>query len=244
MLASNVLFYLGLLEVLPPIAIQWGLYSGLYLVVSLILLMGRRVIPFFIEKGVDEQATIKNWKWLDISSLFLFLIFVVVEVFFSKPVFSQSLAAILFVLHSIRLWGWYAKGIWEKPLLWILYIGYSFIVLGFGLKAISAWLVMSPWISVHAFAVGGIGLITVGMMSRVALGHTGRNVFEPPAILSKLFVLLIIAAVLRILFPIALPELHLWWVGLSQAFWISGFALFAFTYAPMLIKARIDGRFG
>lgn len=52
MTASNLLFYLGLLKILPVITVQWGLYSGLYLVVSLITLMGRRVIPFFIEKGV------------------------------------------------------------------------------------------------------------------------------------------------------------------------------------------------
>ncbi len=244
MLLSNALFYLGLLEILPPVAIHWGLYSGLYLIVSLIMLMGRRVIPFFIEKGVDEDAEIKNWKWLDISSLFIFLVFVVVEVFFSQAVLSQSLATILFILHGIRLWGWYTKGIWKKPLLWVLYIGYSFIVLGFGLKALSAIVTLSPWISLHAFAAGGIGIITAGMMSRVALGHTGRSVFDPPAILSKIFILLILAAVLRVIFPAIFPALQSWWIGLSQLFWVIGFGLFSFTYFPMLLKPRVDNRFG
>ncbi len=244
MTASNLLFYLGLLKILPVITVQWGLYSGLYLVVSLITLMGRRVIPFFIEKGVDENVTIKNWKWLDISSLLLFLVFIVIEVFLSQAVLSAALAGLLFILHSIRLWVWYAKGIWKKTLLWVLYLGYAFIVLGFALKAVSIWLSLSPWIPLHAFATGGIGIITTGMMSRVALGHTGRNVFNPPAVLSKVFIMLIIAATLRVIFPVILPSLHIWWIGLSQFFWIIGFGLFAITYAPMLIKPRIDGRFG
>jgi uncharacterized protein involved in response to NO len=144
MTASNLLFYLGLLEILPTDAIYWGLYSGFYFVIALIMLLGRRVIPFFIEKGIDEQATIQNWKWLDISSFLVFLIFVIADVFLKQAMLASVLAAILFVLHSIRLWGWHAKGIWQKPLLWVLYIGYSFIVLGFGLKAITLWVGLSP----------------------------------------------------------------------------------------------------
>ena len=244
MMASNILFYLGLLQVLPAISIQWGLYSGFYLVISLILLMGRRVIPFFIEKGVNENISLKNWKWLDISSLLLFLAFIIMEVFLNQPVFSAVLAGLLFILHSIRLWGWYAKGIWKKPLLWVLYVGYGFMVLGFALKAASLWLSLSPWIPLHAFAAGGIGMVTIGMMSRVSLGHTGRNVFSPPPLLSTVFILLTIAVIWRVVFPVLLPGLHVWWIGLSQFFWITAFSLFVFIYAPMLLKTRVDGRFG
>jgi len=105
-------------------------------------------------------------------------------------------------------------------------------------------LALSPWIALHAFTVGGIGIVTAGMMSRVALGHTGRNVFDPPSVLSKVFGLLVLGAILRVLFPIVLPELHVWWIGLSQLCWIIGFGWFGFIYAPMLVKARIDNKFG
>ena len=226
---ANLVFYLGMLNVLPPEAIQWGLYSGLYLVISLIMLMGRRVIPFFIEKGVDEEVTLKNWHWLDISSLFLFLAFVIIEVFFSYPLISRGLAAILFILHALRLWGWYTRGIWSKPLLWVLYLGYGFIVAGFALYALSGWLAISAWLPLHAFAAGGIGIITAGMMSRVALGHTGRNVFAPPGILPLIFVLLIIAALVRVFLPLIAPGLYLWWIAIAQGLWILGFGLFVVT---------------
>ena len=51
--------------------LNYGLYASLYLILSLIFMMARRVIPFFIEKGVDESFTPTNKHWLDISSLFL-----------------------------------------------------------------------------------------------------------------------------------------------------------------------------
>lgn len=159
LMCSNALFYLGLLKVLPAEAINWGLYSGFYMIISLILLMGRRLIPFFIEKGVDEDVKLENWKWLDLSSLFLFLAFVIIEVFFHYSLVSELLAALLFALHSLRMWGWYTKGIWAKPLLWVLYIGYAFIVVGFGLKALTSVLDISSWLALHVFSVGGIGMI-------------------------------------------------------------------------------------
>jgi uncharacterized protein involved in response to NO len=81
-------------------------------------------------------------------------------------------------------------------------------------------------------------------MCRVTLGHTGRNVYEPPAILTTVFSLLIAGAVIRVIFPLLFPGYYVWLIAAAQICWISGFALFVFTYAPMLIKPRIDGRFG
>lgn len=241
---ANLSMYLGLLQIMPAQAMHWGLYSGLYLIVSLVMMLGRRVIPFFIEKGVDESIKVKNWKWLDLSSLVIFLLFLVVEVFTPWSGLSAALAAVLFILHSIRMRGWYTDGLWSKPLLWVLYVGYGFIVLGFALHALSLFIPFSPWLATHAFAVGGVGVVTAGMMCRVSLGHTGRNVFQPPAMVSAIFVLLVASAVTRVLFPLVLPGLHLWWIGISQSLWIAGFGLFTVAYAPMLISSRVDGRFG
>lgn len=242
MMACNALFYLGLLQLTSAATLYWGLYGGFYLVISLIMMMGRRVIPFFIEKGVDEDIKLTNWKWLDISSLVLFLCFIVAKVFVQNPQYSSLIAAALFVLHTIRLIHWYAPGIWSKPLLWVLYVGYSFIVMGFGLEAIGIWLELSPWLSIHAFGAGGIGLITIGMMSRVSLGHTGRSIFDPHPFLFIVFLLLALGAVFRVILPLVLPELYSGLVGLAQVYWILGFALFIWIYAPILTSKEADGR--
>ncbi len=243
LLAGNVMFYLGLLKVLDN-GVQWGIYTGLYIIISLIMLMGRRVIPFFIEKGVGYDVVIKNYRWLDLSSLVLMLIFIIVEVFVVMPEWATIVAAILAVLHAIRLWGWYAQGIWKKPLIWVLYLGYVWIVVGFILRAVSGWFDVNPMLSVHAFAYGGIGVVTIGMMARVALGHTGRDVFNPPKSLMTIFLLLLSGSVVRVLLPLLMPDNISTWVFIAQILWILAFAKFVFVYASMLVKPRVDGKYG
>ena len=246
MAASNTLFYAALLGYVPMEMVYWGLYSGFYLVVSLIMMMGRRVIPFFIERGVpNAPIQLTNRKWLDISSLFLFLAFMIVEVFTAYSTVSELIAAALFVLHAIRLWDWYDHGIWRKAMLWVLYVGYSFVVLGFALKAVTSLLGLSPWIAVHAFAAGGIGMITTGMMARVALGHTGHNVQQPPKTIQYIFALILLGAFIRVILPMITPyEYYSLVIGASQLCWVIGFSLFVAIYAPILSKPRIDQPFG
>ena len=75
-----------------------------------------------------------------------------------------------------RLAGWCTNKIWSKSLVWILVAANASFILGFALKALSITTGISPFLSVHAFTAGGIGLLAIGMMSRVALRHTDRNV--------------------------------------------------------------------
>ncbi len=243
LLAGNVLFYLGLFGTLQN-GIHLGLYTGLYIVVSLLLLMARRVIPFFIEKGVDSPVTLINYRWLDLSSLVLMLVFLVVEVFYPLPKIAGVTAAALFILHAWRLRGWYTPGIWKKPLLWSLFLAYSWITLGFGMLALSRIIALNPMLAVHAFAYGGVGLMTLGMMARVVLGHTGRNVFEPPQQINWMFGALFLGSLARVFGPIFLPDWYGFWIGASQVLWIAAFTLFCWVYVPMLIMARVDGQYG
>ena len=243
LLAGNALFYLGLFGQLAQ-GIRWGLYGGLYLVISLVLLMAARVLPFFIEKGVEEKVTLPSHRWMDIASLLLMLAFLVVEVFLPHALLAAAIAWALFALHALRLAGWHSRGIWRKPLLWVLYLGYAWIVAGFALRGLQAFVPLAPTLAVHAFTVGGIGLMTLGMMARVALGHTGRNVFDPPPLLTWLFLSLLLAALVRVLLPILLPAQYAAWIGLAQWLWIAAFGGFTWVYAPMLVQARVDGRYG
>jgi len=245
LLISNILFYLGAAGLLSQ-GISYGLYAGLYLIITLIFLMGRRVIPFFIEKGVsrDCPAHIKNWRWIDSSHLLILSLFVIADLNNPYSYFTASLAGLLCLVHSIRLIGWYTPGIWKKPLLWILYLGYVSIVLGFALKVLVVVSGISIYLAVHAFAFGGIGMITIGMMARVALGHTGRNIFDPPRSLFWIFALLVCGTLIRVLFPLIDHSFYLLWITLSQLFWIVGFGSFLYLYFPMLIYPRTDGHYG
>jgi uncharacterized protein involved in response to NO len=238
MFAGNLTFYLGVLRILPD-GVSWGLYSGLYLILALIFTMGRRVIPTFIERGVGYPVQLKNWKWLDVSSLLLFLVFWIADLLMPNAAPVALLAGILFVLHGARLAAWYTHGLWKKPLLWVLYLAYGSLVAGFALKVAVYVFNVSTYLAVHAFTIGGIGLMTIGMMARVSLGHTGRNVLNPPAGLFWMFIFLFIGAVVRVLFPLIDPSHYLVWIGLSQALWIVSFGMFLYLYSPVLMQPEV-----
>jgi len=243
LMLSNVMFYLGVTGVLQE-GISWGLYSGLYMIIALVLVMARRVVPFFIEKGIDGDANIRNWKSVDLLSLvFLFALWII-DVFTPYATVMSMIAGILFLLHVIRMAGWYTPQLWSKPLLWVLYLAYGSIVTGFALKFMQMWFELSPTLAVHAFAYGGIGIMTLGMMSRVILGHTGRNISEPPPVLFWCFLLLVCGTVVRVFVPLFNTGLYTYWIGISQLLWVLAFGLFVVVYAPMLWSPRVDGRDG
>lgn len=241
--AGNLCFYLGAMGMLLP-GTYWGIYGGLLLVIGLILTIGRRVIPFFIERGVGYAVQLHNAKWLDISSMVLFLLFFITELFVAAPGVVFLLAGALFIITSIRLYNWHTPGIWKKPLLWSLYISLLFIDLGFLMFALNIFFDVPRLLAIHAFAVGGVGLITLGMMSRVSLGHTGRDIGQPPLIVPLACAALIIAAIVRVLVPLIAMEQYPLWILVSQGFWILAFLLFTIRYLPILLRPRVDGRPG
>lgn len=235
LMLANLCFYLGMLGVLEH-GIMWGLYSGLYFLLALIFTMTRRVLPMFIERGVGYQVKLINSVWVDRSSILLFVLFWFVDVIWRNVPATAVLAGLLFAIHSMRLAGWHTSGIWKKPLLWVLFAGYGGATFGFLLKALTPFFFIPPSLPLHAFAVGGIGMITAGMMARIALGHTGRNIQQHSRLLAPVFMSLIAAYAARVLLPLFAPAHNLLWLGMAQAAWLIAFALFVWVYVPILVK--------
>ncbi len=243
LMVGNIFFYLGVVGFVEQ-GMYWSIYGGLYLVIGLIIIMGRRVIPFFIEAGVGYPVKFFNSKWLDAAIPLLYLAFFIVQVFVGNRYLSALLSAGLFIMTSVRLIGWHTIGIWKKPLLWSLFVAFLFINLGFLLIALSIFIDLPRIRVIHAFSFGGIGVITLSMMARVTLGHTGRNIQSPPKATTWAFVALIMGAVVRVILPLIAADHYLVWIAVSQVLWISAFLIFVVLYSPMLIKPRIDGQFG
>ena len=240
---ANVFFYLGAFGMVES-GVYWGIYGGLYLVISLILNIGRRVVPFFIEKGVGYPVKLYNSLWIDMPSLVLFLVFTIVELFVQHQALSSFLALALFIITTIRLIGWHTHGIWRKSLLWSIYLAFWLINLGFALFACVHFFGISKYLALHAFAAGGIGVMTLGMMARVSLGHTGRGVQNPPTTIAYAFALLILGSIFRIVAPLISMYYYHLWIGLSQGLWILSFAMFCWVYFPILSQPRVDGKPG
>jgi len=238
LLAAQTLFVFGLLASNQTAALN-GVLLGFYAVIGLILVITGRIMPFFTRSGLGLKTAPKGYPWLERVLMPVYALFVLAAMGDITGGFSRWLAGILAGLNAIRLLGWYVPGIGGKPLLWVLYMAYLWIVTGFGLMGIGQF-----QYGLHALAVGGLGGITLGMMSRVTLGHTGRSIHHPPAILTGLFALVFAAATLRVFMPLFWPQQSLLWFRLAGVVWIMAFAGFVFAYAAFLIQPRVDGKPG
>ena len=125
----------------------------------------------------------------------------------------------------------------------VLHVAYYWLILGCLLMggALSGYVSHSA--AVHAWTVGAIGGFTLGMMARVALGHTGRSI-RVSRLTVVAFAMLNLAAVARVLLPLALPAYYPFWVQLAGVLWVLAFGLGALVYAPVLLRPRVDGKPG
>ena len=229
-----------------------GIYLGFYLIIGLILTIGRRVVPFFIElglrgvdkDGVPKEVKVRNSKWQDMASLVFFFAFFLLDMFYPNKYLLTISALGVALVNIIRLSGWYHPGIWQKPLLWSLYIAFLGMCLSFLLYALQPWMGFSHSITVHGLSISGVGMITLAMMTRVSLGHTGRNIHQPPKMVNVMYVLMVLVFISRVLLPLVDDAHYLLWIMIAQGAWIACFILFCISYLPMLARPRPDGLFG
>jgi len=146
-------------------------------------------------------------------------------------------------VNGIRPASWYTHRYWRVPLLWVLHLGYGWVVAGYCLEAAAAFGAIPPQSTTHAFTAGGIGVLTLGMMARVALGHTARPLRVGTS-MAVAFGLVNLSAFLRALPPIWYPQWFSEFVIFSGAFWCIAFVIFVAIYTPILTQPRIDGRPG
>ncbi|MDP3087542.1 MAG: NnrS family protein [Methylotenera sp.] len=245
---GNLTFYLGCFGVITG-GMTYAINGAILLFISLILMIGRRVIPFFIERGVETRDTerrvqLKQYKWLDISILVIFIALFLNAIFIKIPYLTSIFAFSLFVLNGYRLFNWCAAGIWRVPLLWSLYLSAWLINFGFLFYGLQAQYSSLSILTLHIFTIGGIGLMTLSMMSRVALGHTGRDIRKPSRWLGMAFASIIASMLFRVVMPMFTMQFYSGSVLVAAILWILGFAFFVVVYTPILVKPRADGTFG
>ncbi|OYY49832.1 MAG: short-chain dehydrogenase [Methylophilaceae bacterium 17-44-8] len=240
---GNIVFYLGCFGLLNN-GMQYAINGAVLLFISLILMMGRRVIPFFIERGTETKVVLKQYQWLDLSILALFIALFINAMSLNHAVITTLLAWSLFVLNGYRLINWHTSGIWRVPLLWSLYVAAWLINLGFFFYGLPSQQGNFSILTLHLFTMGGIGLMTLSMMSRVALGHTGRDIKTPSPWIGWAFGMLIVSVLFRAIVPMFTTQFYQSWVLTASILWMVSFAIFASIYIPILLKPRTDGAFG
>jgi uncharacterized protein involved in response to NO len=238
--AANLAFHFamaGIFEVSPRRMVQ----LGLDLVLVVMVVMGGRVIPMFTANA--RQVRVRRLAWLEVAALATVLALMAAGLADLPAAAIAALAALAALVHAARIFLWRPWATFGHPMLWILHASYAWIVAHFALRALAAADLVAPGIATHAFTIGAVGGLILGMMTRTARGHTGRPLEAGRTELAA-FALIQLAALARVCLPILSPSLSLVAIEASGLLWTLAFALFALRYWPILTRARADGRPG
>ena len=241
MAAANLVFHLSVLGIVAVPAVS-ALYAELALILMVVSVITGRVVPMFT-RNVTPGLVINMPRKFELSLLAVTAVALALWVFAAPApvVLVASLAA--GVMHAVRLWKWHPHVTFKRPILWILHASYAWLPLGFVLLALAqlGWVV--PSLAVHAFAVGVIGGLIIGMVTRTARGHTGRPL-QPSRGEVVAYALVMLAAVLRVLVPAVQPAWYAYALEGAACLWAIAFAIYLVIYTPWLMRTRLDGKDG
>ncbi|HEX5687522.1 MAG TPA: NnrS family protein [Ideonella sp.] len=241
MSAAQMLFHLAQLGIVaaPP----WvGIQLALDVVLFIMAVMGGRVIPMFTNNGIPGAAATRH-PWVEKLSLGSVLLLWAADALQLHGLPMLLLAALCGAAHLLRWWLWQPWVTWRTPLVWVLHLAYAWIPVHLALRAAAEAGWLAPSLAIHALTVGAIGGLIIGMMTRTALGHTGR-LLRAGRHETACYLLVALAAVVRVFVPLLAPEAALAAVLVSAACWSAGFGWYAVTYWPVLTRARVDGKRG
>ncbi|MDI4634072.1 NnrS family protein [Pelomonas sp. V22] len=216
-----------------------GLPVALDIVLFMIAVMAGRILPMFSNNGVpglnaQRKAAVER------ASLGTVLALLAFDGLGITGLPLLALLALAAVVHALRLLLWQPWRVLAKPLVWVLQLAYAWLPVHLALRfgAQLGWWASGP--ATHALTLGLIGMITMGMITRTALGHTGRPLQAGPVELLA-YLALGLAAVVRVFVPLLWPAALLVSVQISTLLWVFAFGLYLWRYGPMLMRPRADG---
>jgi uncharacterized protein involved in response to NO len=212
-----------------------GIALGLDVMLFVLSVMGGRVIPMFTNNAIAAAKAVRK-PWVEKSALGLVLLLGLADALDVGGLWFAALAAAAMWAHATRLWLWQPWKTRNTPLVWVLHVAYAWIPLHLALRALAALGWVSPSIATHALTSGAIGVMIIGMITRTALGHTGRKLIAGRAEVAC-YLLIITAAVVRVFFPLLMPSLMIPALLISAVLWSGGFALYTVRYWPILSRA-------
>ncbi len=226
--------------------LRTGLWAGLMMVAGFISLVGMRVLPFFTAKrlGSPQVAVQPYVMW---SAVLLPMAMTVLLLANLWPHLAGAFGIAAGVVNAVQLKRWWQRGVANEPMLWILFAGYACTALGLAVSGIAQWQPQYLSLGVHLIGVGGIGLMTIGMMVRTALGHTGQALYPAPRLMPLAFYLMMAATVLRALSALLMQvnlTAYLHSYRLSGILFAAALLLYVWRYTPWLLRPRRDGKAG
>lgn len=240
--AGNVMVHLDWLG-LAPTEMQ-GLTGGLLAICAMIATLGGRVTPAFtrnalLRMGQKDHPPV-NHDLLDRTGIML-AILTAMAALADLPALVQGVLAILAGLAAAaRLAGWRSRAVLDQPILWSLHLGYGMLAIGLAVWGLSQIGIGSQAGALHILAIGAVGGMTLAVMSRAALGHSGRALTAPAAV-AFAYGLLPVAVALRWAAS-SFGGFHQIGILASGVIWCLAFLLYLFALWPVFIGPRADGK--
>ncbi len=241
---ANLLIILELNDITADTATMGAILAP-NIVMLTIGVIGGRVTPsftraYFAQRALDVR--VQTFPIVEKIALLLLAANAVVDVILPDSFASYFVALCAAVVHGIRLSQWQSLKTLANPLVWVLHVGYFWLVIALFLKGSEALFGLPYHLYLHAFTVGAIGVYLLGIMSRASLGHTGRQLIASRRI-TVAYILVCVAAIIRISTPF-FPDYFSYGMAFTSVLWVSAFGIFLWVYYPILTRPRIDGKPG
>lgn len=236
--AANVWFHL---------AVIWGESTasagrlGVSSWVMLIALVGGRIVPSFTRNWLAKRrsATLpRPFGVFDQLTLVQTLVALIFWVVAPDHWLTGIMCVVAGVLQALRLgrWrGWLAP---REPIVFVLHVAYGFLALGLIMLASVSWGLLTEASAVHVLTIGAIGGMTMAVMTRAALGHTGRPIVASPLTIAA-YVFLCLATLVRPMVDL-FPQHYYLVFAISGLLWVLAFTAFLLRYAPVLAQPRLS----
>jgi len=236
-IVADLLMHLEALGMALPAGLGWRLAVTAPLL--LISVIGGRIIPSFTRNWLSRRNGARlpsPQNALDGAAVGVLAATLILWAFLPEHRVIGALLIVAALLNAVRLTRWRGAATWAEKLLFILHVGYSWLVLGVLLLGLSIFDIVPLASAVHALTAGAIAVMILAVMPRVTLGHTGRELTANRATV-VVFALINVAAIARICasWSTEAATILLLSAGLC---WIAAFGLFELVYGPMLLTRR------
>lgn len=222
-----------------------GIRLALAVVLTMVVMVGGRIIPSFTQNWLRLQGkpgTTNTIAWIEKGGAAGSVLIAMLAAAWSpeSPVTGAALLGTALV-HLVRLNGWQGRLVLAAPILWVLHLGYLWLVLGLAIWGLSVFFPVVPTaVALHGLTAGCIGTMVMAVMSRASLGHTGRPLSVGwPVVVA--YGLLSLGALLRLIAPLV-PSIQMEVTQAGGGMWALAWGLFLIVYWPVLTRPRLDGR--
>ena len=234
LLAGNVAFHL---EAHIQGTAEYGARIGIAAIVLLIVVIGGRIVPSFTRNWLARENPVRlpaPFGRFDVGVLGVTAATLALWIAQPNGRLTSAALAITGVLNIVRLSRWAGGRTWRDRLVLILHVGYAFVPLGFLLASAAAVDIISTSAGIHAWTVGAAGTMTLAVMTRASLGHTG-NALTASRMTQTIYAAVVIAGVAHIC-----ASLEPGWSGtllyVTALAWCVAYFGFALSFGPMLVR--------